>query len=266
MTRLQAMFSDLTPYFIYLLLVSTIGPLLFGYHLAELNAPLDVLKCLPKSRQQPSVPFSTLGLPQCISMDDTQIGLISSFFTLGGLFGALAGGPLTARYGRIIPMRFLTLSMALGPVAEALAPNVGIMTFGRFISGLGAGSALVIVPIYISEIAPPGQKGFFGAFTQIMCNAGILLTQLLGLFLSHGQMWRVILAVGGAIGVLQFAGLTLAVESPKYQADHGDPKGAKNTLRRIRGHDVDVQIEIDGWGVQDDDLVEGMCVTGSFIA
>lgn len=26
-------FKDLTPYFIYLLLVSTIGPLLFGYHL-----------------------------------------------------------------------------------------------------------------------------------------------------------------------------------------------------------------------------------------
>ena len=158
-------------------------------------------------------------------------------------------------------MRFLTLFIVLGPVAEALAPNVGVMAVGRLLSGLGAGGSLVLVPIYISEIAPPAQKGFFGAFTQIMCNAGILLTQLLGLFLSHGQMWRVTLAVGGAIGVLQFAGLALAVESPKYQADHGNPKGAKDTLRRIRGHAADIQKEINGWGLQDDGIVEGMYST-----
>ena len=28
-------FQDITPYFVYLLLVATLGPLLFGFHLVE---------------------------------------------------------------------------------------------------------------------------------------------------------------------------------------------------------------------------------------
>lgn len=190
-------------------------------------------------------------------MNPTQLGVVSSFFTLGGLFGALVGGPLSARYGRLLTMRCATLFLALGPVAEALAANIGTLTLGRLVSGVGAGAALVVVPIYISEIAPPGRRGFFGAFTQIMTNTGILSTQVLGLFLSHGQMWRVILVVGGAVAVLQFVGLTVAVESPKYQADHGNAKGAKEDLRRIRGRTTEIQAEVDGWGIQSDDTIGG---------
>ena len=229
---------------------------------AELNAPQDVITCARKSANADG---SFLGLPQCIPMNATQIGLVSSLFTLGGLCGALVGGPLAARYGRITPMRINTLCLSLGPVAEALAPNIAIMTIGRFVSGIGAGASLVVVPIYISEIAPPSQKGFFGAFTQIMCNAGILLTQVLGLFLSRGQMWRFILAVAGIVAGFQFLGLFLAVESPKYQADNGNPSGAKETLRRIRGHKVDLQAEIDGWGVQGEDVAEGWSLTTTFL-
>jgi hypothetical protein len=38
---------DLTPYFLYLLFVTTIGPLLFGYHLVRLNCILPLLPLLP---------------------------------------------------------------------------------------------------------------------------------------------------------------------------------------------------------------------------
>lgn len=182
-------------------------------------------------------------------MNTTQLGLVSSIFTLGGLVGALAAGPLSARYGRLLVMRVNTLLLALGPIAEALAANIGVMSIGRFVSGLGAGVAVVVVPIYISEIAPPREKGFFGAFTQIMTNMGIFTTQLLGYFLSHGQMWRLILAVAGLIGVLQFVGLILAVDSPKWQGDHGDPRQAKANLIRIRGQKADIEEEVSGWHV-----------------
>lgn len=64
-------------------------------------------------------------------------------------------------------MRYNTAFFILGPVFEALAPNVGVMATGRFISGLGVGAASVVVPIYISETAPPSQRGAFGSFTQV---------------------------------------------------------------------------------------------------
>ena len=190
-------------------------------------------------------------------MNSTELGLVQSIFTLGGLIGALAAGPLSALYGRLLTMRTNTVLLALGPFAEALAPNIAVLSIGRLISGFGAGVSVVVVPIYISEIAPPKEKGFFGAFTQIMTNMGIFITQLLGYFLSHGQMWRVILAVAGVIGILQFAGLMFSIESPKWEADHGEPRDAKSNLRRIRGHEADIQEEVDGWRVQKSDERNG---------
>jgi MFS family permease len=190
-------------------------------------------------------------------MDATQLGLVSSIFTLGGLIGALASGALAARYGRLFVMRINTLLLALGPLGETLAPNITVLALGRLVSGLGAGVSVVVVPIYISEIAPPKEKGFFGAFTQIATNVGIFITQLLGYFLSRGQMWRVILAVAGMIGVGQFVGLLFAVDSPKWQADHGDARQARDNLERIRGHKADLTEEIDGWGLQSEDERNG---------
>lgn len=170
-------------------------------------------------------------------------------YTLGGLIGALSAAPLAGRYGRLRAMLITTIFFAVGPLFEALSPNIGVMAFGRLVSGVGAGASVVIVPLYISEIAPPAEKGFFGAFTQIMCNVCILITQLLGYFLSHDSYWRIILAIGGVIGVVQAAGLLLSVESPKYLAEQGNISLAKKTLRKIRGEDADIDDEMNSWGV-----------------
>lgn len=170
-------------------------------------------------------------------------------YTLGGLLGALSAGPLSAKYGRKRAMQLTSIFFIVGPIFEALSPNIGVMATGRLLSGVGAGASVVIVPIYISEIAPPAQKGFFGAFTQIMCNVGILLTQLLGYFLSHDQYWRIILAAGGLIGVLQLLGLFFSVESPKYLAEQGRTSQAKKALRAIRGQDTDINEEFSSWAV-----------------
>lgn len=183
-------------------------------------------------------------------MTTFQFSVISSMFTVGGLAGAMIAGPTSARYGRLNIMRYTTLAFTFGPVAEACANSVSIMAVGRFVSGLGAGAAVVVVPLYLSEIAPPGRKGFFGAFTQVMVNFGILIAQVLGLFLSRGQLWRVILGVGGVIGLSQLSGLFFAVESPKWAADHGQATRARLSLQRIRGRAYNIQEEVETWAVE----------------
>jgi MFS family permease len=178
-------------------------------------------------------------------------------YTLGGLIGALSAGPVASKYGRLRTMQLTTIFFTIGPVFEALSPSIGVMAFGRLLSGVGAGAAVVIVPLYISEISPPAQRGFFGAFTQIMCNVGILVTQLLGYFLSHDSYWRFILAVGGLIGIAQALGLLLSVESPKYIAERGNLALAKKTLRKIRGEKADIDSEMSDWGTAGFENVNG---------
>ena len=100
-------------------------------------------------------------------MSKPQFGLVSSTFTLGGLLGALVAGHMATQSGHLLTMRLTTLSFALGAIFESLAPSVATITCGRFISGIGAGVATVVVPMYVSEVAPPGAKGVFGASTQV---------------------------------------------------------------------------------------------------
>ncbi len=216
---------------------------------AELNAPQAVITCEDKSVS--TTFLSGPQLPQCIPMNPTEFGLVTSIYTPGGLLGALSAGPCATKYGRLLTMRLATIFFTLGPVLEALAPSIWVMSVGRFLSGVGAGAAIVVVPIYIAEVAPPTEKGLFGALTQIMINVGILIAQLLGYFLSKGSLWRIVLAVAGGIGLLQMAGLFLVPESPKWLVDHGRSPQARRIVQKISGSDADVEEEVEGWGTNE---------------
>lgn len=187
-------------------------------------------------------------LPDCIPMDEAAFATISSIFTVGALAGALAAGPLSSKRGRLPAMRATAILYAVGSLIEALAPSVWVMSLGRLISGLGAGAATVIVPLYISEVSPPTERGLFGAMTQVSINVGILFTQTLGFFLSYGHEWRWILGTGSCIAAFQAVGLLGVPESPSWLATHGDVAEAERTMRRIRGKGFDIRDEIDTWG------------------
>ncbi|CAG9947475.1 unnamed protein product [Clonostachys rosea f. rosea IK726] len=227
--------QDITTYLILLIIIATSGSLQFGYHLAELNAPQNVITCHETStpnvvsraiatlRGQPTT--RSTSLPDCIPMDDAAFATITAIFTLGALLGALYAGPFSSR-----------------------PPRVLFMCIGRFLSGIAAGASTVIVPLYISEVAPPKERGLFGAMTQVSINVGILITQTLGYFLSYGNRWRLILATGICIGAIQALGSVFLTESPSWLAANGKVTEAGRTLQRIRGKGVNIQEEVAGWG------------------
>ena len=182
-------------------------------------------------------------------MTDAQFATVSSIYTLGGLIGALSSGPLSSKRGRLFALRVSTPFHILGALVEATASNIPLMAIGRLFSGLGSGAALVVGPIYISEIAPSGAKGALGACTQIMTNTGILISQVLGYFLSYNSMWRIILGTAGALGLVQLSFLVFACESPEWLGANGKIDTARKTLKMIRGNTVDNN-EIAKWAAQ----------------
>lgn len=191
-------------------------------------------------------------------MNTNQFAVVSSIYTLGGLSGALISGPCCNKYGRLVTMRLLSLFLVVGPVFESLASNIGVLCFGRIVSGVGAGGAIVVVPIYISEIAPPKEKGLFGALTQISINMGILIAQLLGYFLSRDNLWRIILGTAGLISLVQLLCLFLIPESPKWLAENRNPELARKILRKIRGHHFDIDEEVKSWNIDSSEQDIGM--------
>lgn len=182
-------------------------------------------------------------------MDEPTFAAISSVFTIGGLVGALAAGPITSKKGRWLSMQITAVTFVVGAAIESLATASWVLGFGRFVSGLGSGASTVIVPLYISEIAPPAERGFFGAFTQISCNTGILIAQVLGFFLSHGAAWRWILGISGLIAAGQIVLTFLIPESPTWTATvKGDVTKGRSILQRIRGPKFNIDDEVALWG------------------
>ncbi|KAG9255714.1 general substrate transporter [Emericellopsis atlantica] len=239
--------EGITPYLLFLIATATVGTLQYGFHLAELNAPEDVMTCRRKSifgdPDKPNDPAN------CIPMSKAVFGVVTSIFTLGGLIGALYSGPLSSRRGRR-PTLILTAGVyAIGSAIEALAPAVWVLCIGRVISGIGAGAATVVVPLYISEVAPPAQRGFFGVMTQVSINIGILIAQSLGYFLSSDGWWKIILVVGGALGLAQGLGCFFMPETPAWLALNGNGARAHVVLKKIRGKGADISLETREWNV-----------------
>ncbi|EPE27250.1 MFS general substrate transporter [Glarea lozoyensis ATCC 20868] len=246
---LRQCIRDVTPYLVFIIFVSTFGPLQFGFHLSELNAPQDVLTCAVKSVADHVASQPDTSLPQCIPMNEAQFALISSMYVLGGFIGALVAGPVSTQFGRLLAMRITSVFFILGSSLETLSGTVPLMSAGRCLSGIGAGAATVIVPIYISEVAPPNERGLFGSMTQVTINIGLLITQTLGFYLSTGSSWRIILGVGIGLGFAQGIGLFFVPESPAWLAAHKDPEQAVKTLQRIRGAGNSIAEEIQHWDV-----------------
>ncbi|CAJ2502164.1 Uu.00g095580.m01.CDS01 [Anthostomella pinea] len=259
---LRQCLRDVSPYLVLLMAVSTLGPLQFGLHLAELNAPQDVISCRVThsissrvsavfssraSTPPADAPMTSSTLPDCIPMDEAQFAVVSSMFTLGGLVGALGSGPVASKKGRLLAMRLTSVFFVIGSIVETLGASITMMSFGRVFSGVGAGAATVIVPIYISEVAPPRERGTFGAMTQVSINVGILITQTLGYFLSHGSAWRWALGAGIIVSAIQGLGLLAVPESPAWLATNKNAAQAKRILQRIRGRHHDIAEETATW-------------------
>lgn len=180
-------------------------------------------------------------------MSEIQFASLSSVFVLGGFIGAMTSGPLSTKRGKLFVMRLSTILFTLGSVIQTVAGSVLLMQVGRLVVGLASGAATVIVPLYVAELAPPSQKGFFGSFTQVSINLGILITQSFGYFLSKNLYWRWIMSVGAFMGLIRCVGMVFAVETPVWLAVHEDSAKAREVLRRIRGHGYDVTEETRTW-------------------
>ncbi|KAK9462989.1 major facilitator superfamily domain-containing protein [Lipomyces oligophaga] len=226
------MFQGVTPRLVYHVAIVCLGALQFGYHLSELNAPEAYISCQIRDRMDY---FSTDALVDCIPMDANKIGLVNSIFSVGGFIGASFGGRGADRFGRRGLTMINCISFIIGPAVMAVSTNFGLLMLGRFISGLGAGASLIVTPMYLNEISPPSIAGMVGAMCQEFVNIGILSAQVAGIFLSSFRGWRVILSIGGMIGLLNLLTIPTCVESPRWLTLRNRTHDARVALVHLRG-------------------------------
>ncbi|POS85693.1 hypothetical protein EPUL_002684 [Erysiphe pulchra] len=250
MSKISKSFGDVTVHMLFSVIISALGPFQYGFHLAELNAPQDLIICGATSITSGHVFANTFGFSNCINMTESKFAFLSSVFVIGGLIGALSTGQGSTNYGRLKVMRLISLFFVVGSLLDTVSETVFTMFIGRFLIGLGAGAATVITPLYITEISPPDGRDLCGTITQTMICLGILSTQILGYIFRFDSQWRFILLTGTGLGIVHAILLFFIPESPAWLLLNKSPQLAKQVLQSIRSADYPIHKEIALWNNQ----------------
>ncbi|KAL6942249.1 hypothetical protein ACO0QE_003418 [Hanseniaspora vineae] len=236
------------------IMITCMGSMQFGYHMAELNAPQRYLTCdymhgdISKLSSLPTTPR----LKTCVKMTDQQYGVITAIFSIGGLVGSFYAGRFADYMGRKNLSIINALMSLTGSLVLSLSNSYWQFIVGRLIVGMAAGSSIVVVPLMITEIAPVSMKGIFGSMNQGSINIGILVVQFFSLFWAKPKKWRYLFYAGIVIAAIQMMLLVLFFEeSPKWLYSRGELRKAERILLGLRpGSRTEVKREIDEWGHQ----------------
>jgi sugar porter (SP) family MFS transporter len=157
----------------------------------------------------------------------------------GTVIGSLLGGWPADRFGRKFTLLFIGLLYIIGAVGSALAQNVAVFTWARFVGGIGIGVSTVVAPMYIAEIAPPKQRGRLGGMFQFNIVLGILIAFVSNALLSGigENAWRWMLGVAAFPSFLYALSCLTLPESPRWLlSEKGDRQAGLEVLERIQPH------------------------------
>ena len=196
-------------------LVAAIGGLIFGFDTAVVAGATRYMK-------------------EQFSLSSLQEGWAVSVVLIGCMFGAGLAGPLSDRVGR---RRFMLISAVLflvSAVGCAVPRTITEFVVFRFVGGLGIGSAAVLSPLYIAEIAPAKARGALVSVNQMAIVTGILLAYFVNwVFAASGPAnWRYMYGMGAVPSVLFFLLLLRVPESPRWLVKMGRAEEAGRVLTR----------------------------------
>ena len=202
-------------YVVSVTLVAAIGGLIFGFDTAIVAGATRYMK-------------------EQFSLNSLQEGWAVAVVLIGCMFGAGLAGPISDRIGR---RRFMLISAALFLVSAAgcaLPRTIAEFVVFRFVGGLGIGSAAVLSPLYIAEIAPARIRGALVSVNQLAIVTGILLAYFVNwLFAGAGPSnWRWMYAMGAVPSIVFFLLLLRVPESPRWLVKNGREDEARNVLTR----------------------------------
>ncbi|MCF2570693.1 sugar porter family MFS transporter [Brevibacterium sp. UCMA 11754] len=201
-------------------IVACFGGLLFGYDTGVINGALR-----PMSQE--------LGLTA------VSEGVVTSSLVFAAAVGAVTCGKICDMIGRRRTIIFLALLFFLGTMFVVFAPGVTVLVIGRILLGLAVGGASIVVPVYLSELAPHEIRGSISGRNEVAIVSGQLaafvVNAIIGNVWGHiDGIWRVMFAICAIPAVCLFIGMLRMPESPRWLVEHDRHEEALAVLMTVR--------------------------------
>ncbi|KAK1568303.1 hypothetical protein Q3G72_022847 [Acer saccharum] len=208
--------------------IASMSTFIFGYHIGVMNGPI-------------------VSVARELGFEGNPIleGLVVSIFIAGAFIGSISSGSIVDKLGCRRTFQIDAIPLILGAIISAQAHSLDEMLLGRFLVGIGIGVNTVLVPIYVSEVAPTKYRGSLGTVCQLGTCLGIIASLFLGIPAEHDpHWWRTMLYIASLPAFVVALGMQFAVESPRWLCKVGLLDDAKAVIRNLWGEsEVDKAIE-----------------------
>ncbi|KAM0843393.1 hypothetical protein ACQ4PT_057736 [Festuca glaucescens] len=173
-------------------------------------------------------------------------GLVVATSLIGATVVTTFSGPLSDSIGRRPMLIASSLLYALAGLLMLWSPTVHVLLLARLVDGLAVGLAVTLVPVYISETAPPEIRGTLNTLPQFTGSGGMFLSycMVFAMTLAPSPDWRVMLGVLFLPSLLYIAVAVFYLpESPRWLVSKGRMREARVVLQMLRNRE-DVEGEM----------------------
>ena len=151
----------------------------------------------------------------------------------GTVIGAMFGGIPTDKLGRKKTLIWIGIFYTVSALGSAMVNDPYTFAFFRFLGGLGVGASTIAAPAYVSEIAPPKDRGRLVALYQFNIVLGILIAFFSNYLLSNvgENAWRWMIGVEAIPAVIYTLLVFTVPKSPRWLLLKGRDNEAIHTLK-----------------------------------
>ena len=153
----------------------------------------------------------------------------------GTVVGAIFGGIPTNKFGRKNTLIIIGLLYLLSALGSAFANDPITFAIFRFLGGLGVGASTIAAPTYVSEIAPPKDRGRLVSLYQFNIVLGILIAYLSNYLLrdTGAQPWRWMVGVEAIPAFIYILFVVFIPRSPRWLISKSRNEEAAKILQDI---------------------------------
>ncbi|SHL93199.1 MFS transporter, sugar porter (SP) family [Streptomyces yunnanensis] len=176
-----------------------------------------------------------LFLKRDIALTPLLEGLVVSGLLVGAMLGAGLSGRLSDSWGRRRLILVASGVFILGTLGAACATGAAALIAFRFVIGVGVGIASVVVPLYLTELAPKHLRGGLTSLMQLLVTVGIFVAYVTDYLLADSGAWRWMIGLGVVPAAVLALGILTQPESPRWLVGKGRGGQAREVLTRLRG-------------------------------
>ena len=172
-----------------------------------------------------------------------QQELVTTAVVIGEIAGAIGGGWLANAIGRKKSMVFVAATYAAFALMSAVSVSVPMLLVSRLLLGVTIGVSVVVVPVYVAELAPAKVRGSLLVAYQVATVVGIIIGYLAAYLLAGTGSWRWMLGLAAVPAALVMLMLLRMPDTARWYMLKGRTAEARRALQQVEpAADVDREL------------------------